>query len=81
MFKVICVCGSVHLKCNDSRHLKSRKHINFMNPNEVQIKNKNNKPITCDLCGSKYIFKNEMWKQAHERSYNHCKFLNYKLDS
>ena len=78
--KVICICGDIHLKSNHSRHLQSQKHIKFMNPNDVQIKQKQNKPITCE-CGSTYIFKNEIWKAAHERTYAHCKLLNYKLDS
>ena len=81
MDNVICICGSVHLSCNTVRHLQSKTHINFIkDPLKVHIiKERSIRPVTC-VCGSKYNFKNETWKLAHERSYNHLKYLNYKLD-
>ena len=42
MFIVNCICGSVHLKSNHSRHLQSQKHVKFMHPNDVQIKQTQN---------------------------------------
>ena len=86
MNNVICICGAVYFSCNTERHLKSRKHINFLNdPLEVKIIiPKKDRPITCE-CGSQYKFKNYMRKMAHEGSYKHWKNLNildkgYKLD-
>jgi hypothetical protein len=78
--RVICICGVTHKESNTNRHLNSRNHMNYMNdPLETKIKQERyKKTITC-ICGSKYIFKNQMWLESHERSYKHCKFLNYKL--
>ena len=79
--KVICVCGAVHFSCNTERHLKGRKHINYLNdPMKVHIiKERYIRSVTCE-CGSKYNFINQMWKEAHERSYSHWKNLKHKLD-
>ena len=80
MDTIICICGSTHFKCNTDRHLKSQKHIKFMNdPIQIRIiQERSKRPITCE-CGSKYQFKNQMWLETHERSRKHCQFLNYKL--
>ena len=77
MEKVICICGAVHLSCNTERHLKSRMHLNFLNdPMEVRIIiPKKERKITCE-CGSKYVFRNDMRKMAHEGSYIHWRNLN-----
>ena len=38
MDKVICICGAVYRSCNTVRHLKGRKHINYLNdPMKVHI--------------------------------------------
>ena len=62
MEKVKCDCGTIHSKYKTDLHLKSKSHL---------------KQVTCE-CGSKHVFKNQMRKEAHERSYKHCKYLNYK---
>ena len=80
MDTIICICGVTHLQSNINRHINSKKHMDFMNdPFQIRIiKERSKRIITCQ-CGSKYEFKNEMWREAHERSRKHCKFLNYKL--
>ena len=86
MEKVMCECGDFIYECNYKRHIKGRKHMNFINdPLQVRIIiPKKDRKITCE-CGSKYVFKSEVYKLAHEGSYLHWKNLNilnkgYKLD-
>jgi hypothetical protein len=86
MEKVMCECGESIYEYNYTRHLQSKKHINFLNdPLQVRIIiPKKERKITCE-CGSKYVFRNDVRKLAHEGSYLHWKNLNilnkgYKLD-
>ena len=75
--KVICICRTVYLVKNTDRHEKSRNHINFMNnPIEIkQIKERVKRNYTICECGSKCRYKNQTWKEAHERSYKHCEYI------
>ena len=81
MEKVMCECGDSIYEYNYTRHLKSRKHTNFLNdPLQVRIIiPKTDRKITCE-CGSKYVFKSEVYKLAHKRSIKHLKYFNYTLD-
>jgi hypothetical protein len=81
MDNVICICGTIHLECNTSRHLKYKNHIDYINnPMEIRIrKERVKRHITCE-CGSKYQFKKQIWRESHERSYKPCKFINKFLN-
>lgn len=76
-----CICGVVHKKFSIYGHLKSKKHLNFVNnvPEIIGARKNEKRQITCE-CGSKYKFKSQLWKEAHERSYSHCKYIKTLLN-
>ena len=67
-----CECGSEVVNCNKSHHLKTTKHLNFINKVEA-LPEENKTHYTCE-CGSKVIMSN---KTHHLKTVKHLNFINH----
>ena len=64
-----CGCGARVLTCNKSKHLKSPKHLNFIN--KIPVKPKAESIIDCG-CGKTFSLKN---KSHHNKTQYHLDWI------